>query len=488
MTEDRESKIFVPDYAAKYGYLDTSGNIVISPKYKFGAEFQGGLALVVEDKHFSNSILGIDESGKILFTANGKKYTGTIATLSTNSEASDEARLYNLYLPKGHGEAHEVIDGSGNLFWPHVSTVGAKERFTGWQKRADLVRCSIYRGNFSKFFERAEEYGFSKPQVDGQIIRHALLPSKFSEGLSHTGLRMKDGHYEMVLVNDEGHLVAHLAPEVLEVADFHEERAAVRMFHPHFDANGDLRVEAIGFIGPSGEIAISPRYDANIGWKDLKFGNGLCPVSKDKYFGAISRDGKVVIDFRYTYMRNFSEGLAAVSAIVSKDGVVIDARMYKSPTQDWKSVVEYVLTLLNKNLSSFKSAEPVRFSFHINHKYDPQISFQTESAPEIKQIIESTWREIVLPAKGFTGAPDGRANFILCDGKVNVALSRNDPQIAKIVNLLKAKFREFHSGVKEDLLNSSESETRNLIDVLGFGRSQHSYHNLLPSRRVWVAL
>ena len=491
MSENLENKIFVPEYSAKCGYLNTSGKIVIAPKYRFGAEFKGGLALVVEDKHLSDSILGIDKSGTVLFAASGKKYIGSLAGLSDNNgDILDGLRLFNLFLAQDEGNFHEVVDGKGKLYWPHGSNAGAEERLHEWKKRAIQVRNLAERGNFAKFFEKADQYGFVKPQTEGRALIHHRsppLPAKFSEGLSHIGMHAKSGRIETVLVSIEGHLVAHLAPEILEVADFHEGRAAVRQFHLYFDADGNLKTQAIGFIGSSGGIEIAPLFDTTSGWQEWRFSDGLCPVSKNGYFGAIDRDGAIVIDYRFSRIWNFSEGLAAVLAFVSKDGAVIDARDYKPVVQDWKSTVEYVLTLLNKNLSRFKSSEYVRFSFHINHKFDPQISFQTEASSSIKEVIEATWHEIVLPLKGYMAAPDGRAYFVLHDGKVDVALSKKDPQIRLIMEVLNAKFREFHSGVKETVLSSSQPEIQSLIGTLGFARAPYSYSNLLPGRRVWIA-
>lgn len=98
-----------------------------------------------------------------------------------------------------------------------------------------------------------------------------------------------------------------IAPQFTSALKFSEGLAAVRP---------DGRT--IGFIDGTGRFRIEAIYaECNGG-----FCNGIVPVKLGRKWGAIDRDGQVIIEPRYQWLSPFSEGLAAIEATGGRHGFV----------------------------------------------------------------------------------------------------------------------------------------------------------------------
>lgn len=122
-----------------------------------------------------------------------------------------------------------------------------------------------------------------------------------------------------VLINENGKVIP-LSEFYTGVLHFSEGLAAVQMYGSGIEMyNDDARW---GFIDKTGEEVIpcnhQLNYDDNIGYQCF-FADGMAAVINEDYkWGFLNKEGKEVVPFKYLYVEDFSEGLAAVA--ISAEG------------------------------------------------------------------------------------------------------------------------------------------------------------------------
>jgi len=153
-------------------------------------------------------------------------------------------------------------------------------------------------------------YGFidSEGNIIIEIIYSWVQP--FSEGLAVVGLGDRSsGNMEFGYIDRNGDMI--ISPRPLKFAGpFSEGLAAVV-----------LPDGAGGFINIFGEMAIPAKFGVvehvyRVGDIFAKFDRGLAVVGTadphDRLYGVIDRSGNIILPFEYTYVRDFSYGLAMV--------------------------------------------------------------------------------------------------------------------------------------------------------------------------------
>jgi hypothetical protein len=143
------------------------------------------------------------------------------------------------------------------------------------------------------------------------------FPTGFSfyDGLAQVGV----GH-TMGFMNHHGDVVIEPATSWLDAYHFSEGLAGVRFFD-----------ESFGYIDTSGEVVIRLPNASDVGY----FSEGLAAV-KEGLYGFIDRSGHFVIEPRFLYAEEFSNGMAVVEA--QSGYQIIDTRGSVMATLEFQTV------------------------------------------------------------------------------------------------------------------------------------------------------
>ena len=92
-----------------------------------------------------------------------------------------------------------------------------------------------------------------------------------------------------------------------------------------------------GYIDKNGKVVIDFKYDFA-----SEFSEGLARVKKGEKYGYIDKNGNVVIDFIYDDADNFSDGLARVKQVIKYDSDknAENKEMWKYIDKDGKVVLQ----------------------------------------------------------------------------------------------------------------------------------------------------
>lgn len=278
-----------------YGYIDTSGNFAIEPKFENARDFSEGLAAVEKDEKFGY----INTSGEWVIQP-----------------------TYNSAKPFNSGVALVNNDG----IWEYINTKGDVIVFP--------VADKYYSFNDGvAFFKRNGKVGLV--DTKGQVIIKPTYDAikKFIDGYARV---IKDDFWGMI--NTKGELVIPL--EYQKIGDYNTNgiwgqlNKTYGVFNnfkfkplPEVDKIWDFykdskityakKEDFIGYINNEGEWIIPPTFK-----KARAFNNGLAPVYQDKRWGYINMKGEVVIEYQFKDAEVFSEnGLAPVKV---KDWGFID--------------------------------------------------------------------------------------------------------------------------------------------------------------------
>jgi len=251
----------------KHGYVDEAGKIVIEPRFDNWTEFSEGLAAVSVDFEWGY----IDKTGKWAITqqfAVGRPFSDGLALVGVplNGKVS---------FPPGPVK-HVFIDKTGKV------VINATD--------------DILNGTFSEGVGTVQfitNHGITAVLIDkiGKVIVSVqdIETDGFSEGLTPARKNGKWGY-----LDTSGRFV--IEPQYEEARPFSEGLAAV------------LVGEKWGFIDHKGKIIIKPRFD----YGPTGFSEGVAVASINNDCGLLAKTGKVRVRVRCSNGEEFRGGLAAI--------------------------------------------------------------------------------------------------------------------------------------------------------------------------------
>ncbi len=310
----------------EWGYLDTLGNVMVSPKYDFARDCVNGVSIVLKEnkwgvvskdgqqlleckfddlqflKHTDNRILKV--------ISQQQKY-GLIDTLGrvTVNLAYDEIGAYsnNRLAVKKNGN-WGFVDQDGNEviackyqkvknFHEGRAAVKMNNKWCFIDQDGEICKeaCYAKAGNFSNniaWVVDKTKYNYIDENFKVIIKANFDKAYDFENGIARV---VVNGKY--ALINKKGQYI--LKPKYDDIAPFNEHNLALVRF-----GNDKIRY---GLINRKGQL-ITDRNFNKIG----SFSEGLAVFKDDHDYGYIDTTGKVVIEATYSKASNFSESRAAV--------------------------------------------------------------------------------------------------------------------------------------------------------------------------------
>lgn len=267
----------------KYGYIDTTGKMIIEPQFQFAEPFSDGMAWV---RFSTNEIAYVDRSGKIAFTL----------------QSGQDARAFSDGLAPASSQGRwGFIDKRG-----HYAIAPQFDRVLGFSEGLAAVAV----GNKFGFINRR-----------GKYVVAAKYDSvwSFSEGRAPVQVRGKWGFID---------------------------KTGTMVVPPKFDAVGPFFSEGLievkdgdkwGFSDRMGNLVIPAKFDGPTEsvWF-VWFSDGLAPVRVGSLWGFVDRRGKMVIEPRVHLIAPFINGLAVANvdgkvSYIDKTGNPVH-RMNDSPS------------------------------------------------------------------------------------------------------------------------------------------------------------
>jgi hypothetical protein len=272
----------------KWGYIDSTGKIVVKPQFVSAEEFSEGLA-AFENEHGKHGF--IDESGTVVIEPKFDNWT----------DFSEGLAAVSVDLEWGY------IDKTGN--W------AIKPQFTAGRPFSDGLALVGVPLNGKVSFPPAEEDHVFIDKTGKVVVNPTddILNGTFSEGVGTVQLIRKTG-VNAALIDKTGNVI--IGVQEIETDGFSEGLVPAKQ-------NGKW-----GYLDPFGKFAIEPQF------KEVRqFSEGLAAVLIGEKWGFIDHSGHVVIAPKYGigYDRqnhNFSEGLALVyfqdkCAYINKTGKIL---------------------------------------------------------------------------------------------------------------------------------------------------------------------
>lgn len=292
-TSSKPSALFPVEVDGKYGYIDKTGKMVITPKFNYADDFSEGMAIIRVGNDETGSFAYIDTSGKTVIKP---KFKGA-GIFSEGVAIADDG--------KGKG----VIDKSGKYLFRLKFQTGETECFSEGLAAVSLGWKDHY-GNYYGFIDKN-----NKVIIPGKYHK----ARKFSEGLAAVEVYGKGkkrwGKSGYIDKNDKW----IIPPQFYMAGDFNEGVAQV---YPE--------KEKCGFIDKKGSWVVPPFFE-----RCGDFSEGLAGVMIEGKFGYINKKGEVLITPKFTEARSFSGGLAEVDAPGADDFTFKRGYINKSGNYIW---------------------------------------------------------------------------------------------------------------------------------------------------------
>jgi hypothetical protein len=278
----------------QYGFIDSTGNIIVQPEFNFASHFSENVCLVGNK---------IDE---FHFNINNQDYF--------------------------HNE-FSYIDINGNLLFPFIKYYFGRE---------------FSEGLAFVYHEKERKWGVinKNAQLEIPFILENCDYSKFSEGISKVKGNNKWGY-----INKKGELI--IPYQFDEAGHFQNGYALVKESNKNFFinhngeklktikcnilsgfTNGLAKVsiqKKVGFVNTVGELAFDSFFDDSYG----DFSENICGVTLNKKGAFIDKYGNRISDFIFDDYRAFNNGTAPVK--IKKKWTLIDesAKIQFEPTFDY---------------------------------------------------------------------------------------------------------------------------------------------------------
>ena len=276
---DDDRLVFCED--GKYGYIDSSGKIVIEASFDSADDFSNGLASVESDGKWGY----IDTEGKVIidyqFDSAGTFSKYGFAVVCSEDKNGVINTKGDFILDMDYDRAYQV----------------AKNRFMAGNKieKDDDSWTKDYKLNL---------YDEKGDKVCAAEFTHTNY--EYKQGL--LAVCNKSGKWGYI--NDKGEY--EIDAKFASASDFSEDLAAVGE-KKGFDDN-DISIYKYGYINKKGEVEIRAQYDSA-----ESFSDGLAVVEEDGKYGYIDKNNETVIDFEYDTAESFEDGYAVVGYEKGKD-------------------------------------------------------------------------------------------------------------------------------------------------------------------------
>lgn len=285
-----EYNLFPFESNGLYGFMDTTGSIVIPAQYKTVSPFKEGLALVSKNNKFGY----INKKGEV---AVAMTYDGGL-DFEQGRAIIEKSDRYGMIDRTGaviiEPEFEDLGVISENLIYGLRDSLYAYYNTSGKQVIGERFTEAF---SFSKGLAKVEEKGL-QAYIDhnGKYVVHPAFKeiTFFTDSLLIFGngdtYGLMKPSCEIVVPN-----------KYLEIGQPSEGLAIV--------VDGD---EYLGYINERGEEVIAPQYDLIPNYLDRsQFRQGAAIVSKDDQYGIINTKGKDIIPFKYDNIGSWGELIAA---------------------------------------------------------------------------------------------------------------------------------------------------------------------------------
>ncbi len=300
-------KLFPVKKEAKWGFINSSGELIIDTEFDYCHPFKEGMALVERD----DDIWFIDEQGK-------KAFESPFSMSWIVSEG-----MIRIILDDKVG----YINKKGEIIIePSFKQGGDFTEGYAWVRTIDTDKVGFISKNgkmaITAVFEYAGDFkgGYAPVRLDGKwgyidrngkLFKNLIytLANNFSEGIAPTWKYGPDLKY----INKKGEeLFRHRIYEPSQlpkgswkvpVWGFHESRIKAK------NTNG-----LIGYLNDKGEVEVDFQYSDG-----GNFSNGLARIKSGSKWGYINRKGKVKISAHFDYAEDFNNNIAAVYQGGSKE-------------------------------------------------------------------------------------------------------------------------------------------------------------------------
>ena len=286
----------------KWGYIDSTGKIVVTPQFAWAQEFSEGLA-AFENEDGKHGY--IDETGRVVIEPkfdNWTKFSEGLAAVSVDFEWGYIDKTGHWAIPPQFAGGRPFSDGLALVGIPlngKVSFPPGPVKHVFIDKTGKVVidpKDDILNGTFSEGVGTVQfitNRGVNAVLIDkmGKVIVSVqdIETDGFSEGLTPAKRNGKWGY-----IDTSGSFV--IEPQFEEAHAFSEGLAAV------------LIDEKWGFINHQGSILIKPRFD----YGPTGFSEGVAVASINNDCGLLDKTGKVLVRVRCSNGEEFRGGLAAI--------------------------------------------------------------------------------------------------------------------------------------------------------------------------------
>jgi WG containing repeat len=290
----------------KWGYIDSTGKIVIEPRFAWAEEFSEGLA-AFENEDGKHGY--IDETGKVVIEPvfdNWTEFSEGLAAVSVNFEWGYIDKTgkwvvrpqFSVGRPFSDGMALVGVPLNGKVTFPPGPV---KHVFIDKAGRVVIdPKAYILNGSFSGGFAAVQfvtQKGVNEVIIDktGKVIIAAekVGLEGFGEGLAPVQKNGKWGY-----VDSFGQFA--IQPQFDDANSFSEGLAAVQI--------GDKW----GYIDREGKFVIKPKYSFGYDSRTHAFSEGLALVYLKDGCGYIDKTGKMVIKIQCNEADKFIGGLASI--------------------------------------------------------------------------------------------------------------------------------------------------------------------------------
>ena len=277
----RSGPLFPVVKGGRWGYIDRTGRVLVSPRFDEAAPFSEGLAPVRLGKQFGYA----DETGKVVLVPGYGPAGGTLHRRFSDGRAVVRS-----------GSRFGFIDRTGRLAVP-ARWLTAEDFSEGRALVCDEQGCG--------FVDPEGRYAFVPDAMGGTSYRNGFASILLAMGMSHKRTTFLDASMKVIPGQYEGN------------GNYSEGLAPVRF-------NGTW-----GYVDGAGKPVIR-----NVYQDAADFSEGLAAVTLDTgRCGYVDRTGTLVIAARFASCRPFSDGLALVDlseqpidserlAFVGRDGKV----------------------------------------------------------------------------------------------------------------------------------------------------------------------
>jgi len=277
----------------KWGFVDSTGKVVIEPKYEAVKPFSEGLAAVVKDRRWGY----IDKTGKEVIEPKYDvvtPFSNDMAAVSKGGKWGYIDKTGKLKIELNYDNAKPFSEDfagvqEGNT-WSYITKEG--KPIAGGYRDVGKFACGLgaFRG----------EQGWGFIDETGKVI----IKEKYSQATAHN----KDCIAEVTTLDGRFGLI-----DKAGVIVYKERLEAPSLF-----ADGLSVIETKGrwgFVDKTGKFVIPATY-----FSAEKFNGGLALVRTKDGYGYVDPKGKMVIEAKFPNAQSFTDGEKGLAAVRIKDG------------------------------------------------------------------------------------------------------------------------------------------------------------------------